>query len=369
MSLPGSDNISSYDFENIESVDTVRYNGENVSFLEGLDRRFEPVYHIIDEFSDIRSKRDFQTISKEKRDRLNQYAEEFNQNVDEDVFEVDIIDSDRGLICFEAVRINEHDARTTNTPNSSVGLVSPENEILGLKVARDYNDIEHLVQDYPRDVEPVPESWKNESPTWSDPRPSQEYLLQETEFLAAMESIESQLRKIEPYVGLIPDNFRYVEENKDPAFEKSDRDVAMLYEWSEKSSIQTEQEAELRGRYVGTLDKLGLYRGDREEDEILQDGSGKIFEVDRERIIYSMNPNHNFYELITHMTPSREEVDDPRYLEDVAEGAYRDVISTDEDMSTLIAENLSEWCPKNLPEERFLDWYWDNPAEKSVPLL
>ncbi len=387
-----SSELEPYNLDRLEDVETVRYDGEHTRLLEGMDRRLGPQYEMTERHPDV-TLGDYEP-NQTQVEELNALEQEYLSNV-EVPFEMFVRDSEDGMKRFKAHRINYHEMGGVPTPNSSIAFVSDDKEILGFKVAREYEDVGSITG---FDLEKMPNAWKKADELgWSEPRPSTGYFVQELDLLLGMENARGRLQG-RPYVPPVPQNYVFVEENHDPDYWNSNHDVGIFYEWTDNlSDIEIDEEvASQLGRYVGTLDKLGLWRGDREPSEIMVTGDQppEIFEIDRERFVYQMNPRPNYNRdwLLQHLigrmasdvsgTPAefsnharfydeeegwidesgrRERAEgEPRLAEEIAYGAYRDVVSRDEDLSSLFAEKVVEWEPEKLDEDLVVDWFWEN---------
>ncbi len=385
-----SSELTPYDLDRLEDVETVRYDGEETDLLEGLDRRLGPQYEMTGKYPDV-TLGDYEP-NQTQTEELESLEQDYLSNVDTP-FEMVVNDSEDGMKRFTAHRINHHEMGGVPTPNSSIAFVSDKKEILGFKVAREYDEVGPITG---FDLEKMPPAWKKTGGLdWSEPRPSTGYFVQELDLLLGMGRAQEKLQE-SPYVPVVPQNYVFVEESHDPDYWNSNHDVGIFYEWTDNlSDIEVDEEvAGQLGRYVATLDKLGLWRGDREPSEIMVTGDSPpdVFEIDRERFVYKMNPDSRFNRdwLLQHLIgrmasdvsgeptefsssarfydeeegwideqDRRERAEgEPRLAEEIAYGAYREVMSQDEDLSALFAENVVEWEPEKLDDELVVEWFW-----------
>lgn len=390
MSSFDSGEIEQYDVQRIEDVLDVRYDGTSVSLLEATDRRLQPQYKMTDNYPE--TLKDVENSS-ETEAGLEILEEQYLSNV-KVPFEVVLNDSREGEKKFTAQRINYHDFGGIPTPNSSMALISEKNETMGFKIARGYEDIDSITADF--DIKKIPNSWRDAGGLkWSEVDPNQKYFVQELDLMTSINAMQNRLNK-SGFSSVIPQNYIFVEENSDPEYWNSNHDVGIFYEWTNSLSDTDIDEnlARQLGVYTGTLDELGLWREDRERSEIMLTNAKdpEVFEIDRERFIYEMNPsrwyNHDW--LLQHLIqdidrnsdidqsfPSRpkfygnnddsfidldkvESVNDPRLAELIAQDAYQSTRSIEEDISTEFPENVSKWNPEHLDDNIVLDWFWKN---------
>lgn len=325
--------------------DSAVFKEEEGDFLEVYERMQDPLLSLVNS-----------PVPEDGRrgPEVERLIDEFEENVEEGL-DISLRDRSGDSVRFEYSRTNNSDPRYTKVPTSS-GMLKSEDENLGLRVIRSYED------DYiDTDLEPVPEEWRELSDyTWSQPDPREEYLIKEHDFVSAVNREEgiNDFLKDTGWGKIARQDFKIIDHREDPDIEGIERETAIIYDWKPgfwDSDPDLNKIKEL-GKYAAKLDALGLVFEDRRAEEVLVSGKN-VYECDPEFLKYCFNPSivENGLFLLQHQfMESEEDIDNPRFKEEVARAAYRDAKRELGDLSNLIPEKITEWDLSKFDDQRLL---------------
>ena len=400
-----------------QNIEDVRFyvGGEEMEPIDAFNELYDGMYGVNEWYNDP-DRPNFGDPSKplEEDIGMDYYPSELRQHVQhwlnnkdspEAQIEIDRIREGEMITEVYGIELRGHEnPRDTKTPFSILSGVPVKNanSRIGVRVLRDYDqavlersdyiDPESSLRELMETGNGVPldssdfdfELQQRILSGEADADPDKIGWINEPYVQAAMDRIRGvdwQLAKEEKFDFLRPNNPEkhvYVDTDTDPEYTNSNLDVLMVYDWMEglnQGISWPDEYAENIGRHVGTLHLLNIVNWDRSAEELYWDlsperGGRGVVENDYEFVLWTDREDMKEADLesaksqavdlkqttLGNEIPQREKERTRTQVEE----AYNSVLNearhrgVEDELSTLLTENIPQRWQKNLFEDQFL---------------
>jgi hypothetical protein len=316
-------NNNSYGVAGINSVESVTYDGEEMSLTDAFNELLQPQYDLIEETGGMQSRQEIHDYETYGDDFIDQKKTEMDRNWEKE-FSV-VLDTRDGHREFRLERNNSQPPEVQEHPYSTAVLKSDQGEKLGFRLMRDHHSDDIHERDFLRTVD----------------RPG---------------GVDDHLREL----GINPvgrGNFVIAEDNPGSSgYHGADAETAVFYNYADPLASRLDEKAQEFGEYLGTMSELGFGRTDRDPEEFMVAEDGHVYETDHEKLTrtdtgFSRNDVIN---LVTNMANESDVVNDPREVQSEVMEGYEPVVEQDYDLRKIADEALTEFDLDSFRDERLL---------------